>query len=275
MIRLTHYKKYAFLVVILALVTSCEIFEPSVDNAVNGWAVLAEKDDYEAPDPDLPVDYINIALMRQVLEDSGWDPDHIHDLREFNRETLQTELDWLEENADKKDIVILYVLAHDTYLSGEVLWREFFAGEWGQIPSQRRLLIVDACRAANFTDDVANDPAPQLSVAAVAGNELSWIGIEEEGLPIIGGVFTHYFANALNNPDADANNDGMVSVQEAALMADEQQRNYMHDVVLVVPQFVEMFHDNFASPERDPTYPHVIVDDTIGEPLYLALDAYH
>ena len=53
-------------------------------------------------------------------------------------------------------------------------------------------------------------------MAATAASEYSWVDLEEEGLPIIGGVFTHYFASALDNPEAGANGDGWVSVQEAA-----------------------------------------------------------
>jgi hypothetical protein len=48
----------------------------------------------------------------------------------------------------------------------------------------------------------------------------------------------------------------------------------MHDVVLTVPRFVERFHQVGVSPEKDPAYPHVVVDDAIGKALYLALDAY-
>lgn len=264
------------LVIILVLVTGCGLLESSVENPVDGWAVLAVKDYYEDPnEPDIPVDYIDITLMRQALEASGWNPDHIHDLREFTRETFQAEMDWLEESADENDIVIMYVTAAFKYLRDEVLWHETFADEWSQIPSRRRLLIVDASRAAVFTNAVASDPSPYLSVASVAEDEFSWIGLEEEGLPIVGRVFTHYFAGALDNPDADTNGDGLVSVQEAARIAEELQRTYMQDVVLAVPEFVEMFHTiTFTAPELDPTYPNVIVDDAVGEPLYLALDAY-
>ena len=250
-------------------------FEIHPRNAVEGWAVLAEKDDYQGLNlGDMLVDYIDIILMRQVLENSGWNPDHIHDLREFNRETLQAELDWLEESADENDIVFLYVAAHGSYLRSVILWHDFFADEWLQIPSQRRLLVIEVCKAAEFTNAVAGDPLPHLSVASAAENEYGWKGLEEEGLPIIGGVFTHYFADALENPAADANGDGMISVQEAALMAEEQQRAYLHDVVLVIPKWVELYHTIGVFPEDDPDYPHVIVDDTIGEPLFLALDAY-
>lgn len=273
--KLICYPGFASLMIILILVTGCDYIQLSNENPVDGWAVLAEKDDYKGLHmEDMLVDYIDIARMRQTLENSGSNPDRIHDLREFDRETLQAELDWLEGNADENDIVILYVTAHGDYLSDVLKWHDFFTDEWAQIPSQRRFLVVDSCQAANFTYAVASDQLPHLSVAATDGNEYSWKGLEEEGLPIIGGVFTYYFTVALDDPNADSNGDGMVSVQEAVLMAGEKQRAYFHDVILVVPEFVDMFHALALAPERDPAYPHVIVDDTLGEPLFLTLDAY-
>ena len=104
----------------------------------------------EGLDIDEHMDNIRRSLMRQALEISGWNPDHIHDLREFDRETLQAELDWLEESADENDIVFLYVSAHGSYLRKTISWPDFFPGEWQQIPSHRRLLIVDSCSAAEF-----------------------------------------------------------------------------------------------------------------------------
>jgi len=245
------------------------------DGVVNGWAILAEKDDYSDVEmSNLLVDYINITQLHQQLLDAGWQESHIHDLREFDRETLQGGLDWLAENADQDDIVFLYVAAHGKYLREVLVWDEFFAADWEQIPSHRRLLVIDSCQAANYTGAVSDDPAPYLSIAAVAGDEYGWSGLEEEGLPIIGGVFTHYFATAFDDPNADTDGDGFVSAQEAALMAESQQRTYMHDVVFAVPEFLEMYHGGGAFPEKDPDFPHVVIDDTIGEPLYLALYAY-
>lgn len=248
---------------------------PVGDDPVQGWAVLAEKDDYSDVDmTDLLVDHIDIVQLRQALEEAGWDPDHIHELPEFDRETLQDDLDWLEENGDENDVVFLYVAAHGSYLRDVLLWSNFFAAEWGQIPSQRRLLVIDSCQAANYTDAVSADPAPHLSIAAVAGDEYGWAGLEEEGLPIIGGVFTHYFAAAFSDPTADTDGDGFISAQEAASLAETQQRAYMHDVVFAVPEFIAMYHEIGSYPDQDPDFPHVIVDDNIGEPLYLTLDAY-
>jgi hypothetical protein len=278
-----HGMKYAFvgplslvlLTFAVACLVSCALGKPTGDGVVNGWAVLAEKDDYSDVEmTDLPVDYINITQLRQQLLDAGWRESHIRDLREFDREALQDDLDWLAGNADQDDIVFLYVAAHGKYLREVVTWNEFFAADWEQIPSHRRLLVIDSCQAAKYTGTISDDSAPYLSIAAVAGDEYGWSGLEEEGLPIIGGVFTHYFAAAFDDPNADTDSDGFVSVQEAALMTEGQQRTYMHDVVFAAPEFLEGYHKAGVHPDKDPGFPHVVIDDTIGEPLYLTLDAY-
>lgn len=265
---------FCSLILLSLLLPACERFATAEKDPVDGWAVLAEKDDYkDVGMTDMLVDYVDIAVMRQALEKAGWNPEQIHDLREFDRESLQAELDWLETSADENDIALLYVTGHAGYLVDEQWW-QFFDSEWEQIPSDRRLLILDVCRAEKFANAVLEDPRPHLSIAAVDGNELGWKGIEEEELPIIGGVFTHYFSDALHDPAADADGSGMVSVQEAAQTAEVQARTYMHDVVFAVPEFVEMFNEAGYYPEQDPEYPDVIIDDAIGEPLYLALDSY-
>ena len=238
-----------------------------------GWAVLAQKDNYSDVNmTDLPVDYIGITQMREILINAGWNPKHIHELKEFDGETLRDDLDWLAENAAEEDVVLVYVAAHGRYLSDVLEWNNFFADAWEKIPSRRRVLVIDACQAANFTGVVANDPAPYLSIAAVDGDEYGWSGLEEEGLPIIGGVFTHYFNIAFSDKSADSDGDGCVSVQEAALFAEQQQRTYMHEVVFAVPEFLEMYHGIGSFPDEDPTFPDVILDDTIGMPLCLDIN---
>ncbi|MBU1877519.1 MAG: hypothetical protein KJ734_01080, partial [Chloroflexi bacterium] len=160
--------------------------------------------------------------------------------------------------------------------SSDVSFRsEFFAADWAGVRSERRVLVVDACQAELLTDAVKGDPRPHLSIAAVNKDEFGWAGLEEEGLPIVGAVFTHYFAAALGDASraADADGNGRVSLQEAARHAEAQQRTYMHDVVLKVPEFVEMYHKIDFYPERDPDFPHVVVADTVGKPVYLELDA--
>jgi pimeloyl-ACP methyl ester carboxylesterase len=257
-----------------ATATASPTPQPAGDGVVHGWAVLAEKDYYgDAGKTDLVVDYISITRLHQLLSRPGWQQDHIHELREFDRQDLRGALDWLVENADADDVILLYVAAHGSYLREDLGWSSFFAADWAALPCGQCVLIVDACMAAEFTAAVEDDPRPHLSIAAVDADEYGWSGLEEEGLPIIGNVFTYYFAAAFDEPGADTDGDGLVSVQEAALMAEERQRIYMHQVVLAVPEFVEMYHDIGAFPEKDPDYPHVVVHDAIGAPLHLVLNA--
>ena len=245
---------------------------PQNDTPIDVYAVLAEKDNYADVDmSNLLVDYIDIKRIRGALEELGWPPENIHDLKEFDRESLLTELDWLEEVADSNDIVLFYVTGHGNYLRYRVHWNDFFPEEWSQIASQQRVLVVDSCSAAEFTNSVNDDPSGHISIAAVDGDEYGWKGIKEEGLPIIGGVFTFYFAEALGETKADRDGNGLVSVQEAALFAEEKQRGYMHDVVFAVPQFVEDYHSLGARSDEDETFPDVIIDDGLGYPLDLSV----
>ena len=242
---------------------------------MEGWAVLAEKDDYSDVEMnDLPVDYANLTLLSERLRGFGWQESHIREAPEFDQEDLRQALDWLASNADEDDLVFFYVAAHGSYLREVVGWSEFFPAEWAEVPSQRRVLVVDACRAGLLIDAVRGDPRPHLSIAAVGADEYGWSGLPEEGLPIIGGVFTHYFAAAFDDSAADADSDGAISVQEAARRAEGQQRTYMHDVVFAVPEFLAMYRDAGLYPDEDPTFPDVVIDDALGEPLYLPLDAY-
>jgi hypothetical protein len=243
------------------------------DGIVRGWAVLAEKDDYDDVQmTNLPVDYIGITQLHRLLLDLGWREGHIHEAREFDRESLTAELDWLAENADQDDLAFVYVAAHGRYLRDVLRWSLFFGREWGEIPSRHQILLIDACQAEEFTDAVADDPEPYLSVAAVASGEYGWSGLEEEGLPIIGGVFTHYFTLAFQEAEADTDGDGRVSAQEASLWAETQQRVYMHEVVFAVPEFVEDYHAIGAYNDQDPEFPHVVMKDTIGMPVFLELE---
>jgi len=266
-------RRNIILLIILLTLSACDNqVEAPGRTPVEGWAVLAEKDDYsDVGMTDMLVDHIDIVRMREALIKQGWDPDQIHDLKEFTREDLQTELDWLEEKADSNDIVFLYVSSHGEYLRLVIEWNDFIADEWDDINSDKRILLIDSCRAARFTKPVRKDPEPHFSIASVDMDEFGWKGLEDEGLPIIGLVFTYYFVEALEDPAADEDGDGLVSVLEAVNQAEAKQRYYMHNVVFAVPEFLEGYHNLGVQPENDLTFPDVIVDDKIGEPLYLRI----
>ena len=133
------------LFIILLLITSCSKATSPDYGPVDVYAVLAEKDDYsDVGMSDLLVDYIDIQRMREALEEMGWPAEQIRDLKEFDRESLQVELDWLEEVADENDLVFFFVTGHGTYLRKNVDWNSFFPEEWEQIKSQNRVLLVDS-----------------------------------------------------------------------------------------------------------------------------------
>lgn len=263
---------------ILFLVSSCT---PSQDiliedgqtqaASIEGWALLAEKDDYsDVPEEgDLPINYVNLDRLHGLLSESGWQEDNIHELREYDRQTLRQELVWLAENADEDDVVLFYISGHDSYIREGLEWESFIADDWGAIVSDKRLMIVDACRAASFMDVLDGDP--QITIATVGRDELAWSGLPEEGLPIIGSVFVNYFVAAFDDLSADFDADGLVSVQEAAGFAELRQREYMHEVVFSVPGLIDLFHQHDYFPDEDPAYPHVIMDDGVGEAVFLDL----
>ncbi len=94
---------------------------PAGDGVVNGWAILAEKDNYDdVKMTNLSIGYINILQLREVLLDSGWQASRIREVREFDQADLRQSLDWLAKNADADDVVLLYVAAHGKYISDVV-----------------------------------------------------------------------------------------------------------------------------------------------------------
>lgn len=267
-------KKFTPILIATLLLSACGNPQPdSVDaGPVEVFAVLAEKDDYkDVGMTDLPVDYIDNARMRDTLERLGWPSENIFELREFTRWELEDELDRLELLADANDMVFFYITAHGRYLSDVLIWEEFFPDEWAEIPSQNKILVLDSCQAAKYTSQLKANSG--LVLAAVDKDEYGWKGIKEESLPIIGGIFTYYFTEALTDPAADENGDGHISVQEAALAAEIKQREYMHEVVLAVPEFLEMYHDIGVKPEKDKTFPDVIITDSIGSDLLLEISS--
>lgn len=244
--------------------------ESNGDGVVTGWAVLAEKDDYSDVDMvDLRVDYINLKRMRQVLLDKGWKQNQILELIEFDQTSLREALKWLSEQADGDDLVIVFISSHGMYLQQNIHLEDFILMDWIKIKSAERVFILEACRAGAFTPALKYDPQPYLAIGSVGKDEGGWSGLEEEGLPIIGGVFTYYFTAAFTDPEADSDSDGAVSLQEAAVYAEDHQRTYMHEVVYEVPEFLEMSVDA-GFPVEDPDFPHVVMDDTIGSPVILS-----
>jgi len=94
-------------------------------------------------------------------------------------------------------------------------------------------------------------------------------GLEGEGLPIIGGVWTYYFTNALCDSTADDDESGNVSVEEAYAFSTPLVQKYMNETVFAVPEFLQMYHDLGIYPEDYDAYPHPVMDDEYSDQFML------
>lgn len=260
--------RVAFLLLVLA--AACAAPPKPADGRCDGRALLVERNAYAAYDlPDLDVEHVNVARMERVLRSAGWPAERIRVLREPSPAEFRREVRALRDRLDGDDLVLLYFFGHGEWLDGPVGWDDFFPDAWADLPAARRVLVLDVCRAGALLGPLADDPRPQLLIGAVEADEAAWAGERDEGLPILGAVFTRYFTAAFTDPTADADGDGRVSCQEAAHYADPRQREYIQSRVLTEPRFVEAFHAAGVHPERDPAFPRVVVSDSLGNPVLL------
>jgi hypothetical protein len=227
-----------------------------------GWAVLLEMNDFPEGWSDLPVEFINSERLQTALLSLGWRSDHIltvHD--KLTISVVQEAVEWLTNRTDSNDIALLYIFTHGHWMRNILQWNTWFPAEWAKLNSSAKLLLVDTCSGAEFTEPIKSDPASHISLACCAADEVSWAGIEEEGLPIIGSVWNYHFVNALSNMSADLNSNGIVSIEEAFNFSTPLVQQYMHETVFTVPEFLQSYHDLGIYPENYDAYPHPTMDD--------------
>jgi hypothetical protein len=241
---------------------------------VEGWAVVIEMNDFPEPYSDIPVDHLNSERVRDVLLSLGWDEDRIRVwTQEIRTEDLSALIDWLITSSDADDLVLLYVFTHGNWMSEILHWNEWVPQRWANIPSQRRVMIVDTCKAGSFTDSLGGDDG-QLLMSACSGTEYAWAGIEEEGLPVLGSVWGHFLTNALTNSSADYNHDGWISAEEAFKHALPLTQGYMDNYVFGVQEFLEMYHAFGVFPAKIGGYPNPTIIDGLQGDLILDLSYY-
>jgi len=148
-------------------------------------------------------------------------------------------------------------------------WNDWFPLEWEKLNTSKKILIVDTCHAEEFIDPIRNDPSPHISLACCSADEVSWAGLEEEGLPIIGSVWNCYFTNALCNASADLDFNGFVSIEEAFNFSTPLVQRYMNETVFAVPEFLESYHDINIYPENYDAYPHPVMDNGYPDQLVI------
>lgn len=258
-----------------SFIAQLEISVKASSDDVDGWAAILEMNNFPEGWSSLPVDFINSEMVSNVLVDLGWQSDHMYVKHDnLTMYCVKEAVEWLINNADSNDIALFYISTHGGWMRREILWNDWFTSEWRKLDTSKRILMIDTCSAGEFTEPVNNDPKPHISLGHCSAGEVAWAGVEEEGLPIIGGVWTYYFTHALCNSTADSDENGLVSVEEAFDFSTPLVQRYMNETVFAVPEFLEMYHIGGIYPENYDVYPHPVIDDQYPEQLHLNLSYY-
>ena len=240
------------------------------DTGVDRWAVLLEMNEFPEGWSDLPVEFINSQRMQTALFSFGWENDSIYSVKgNLSMQVVQEAVEWLTNSTDSDDIALLYIFTHGMWMRNVLHWNDWFPLEWEKLNTSKKILIIDTCLAEEFIDPIRDDPSPHISLACCSADEVSWAGLEEEGLPIIGSVWNYYFTKALCNASADLDFNGFVSVEEAFNFSTPLVQRYMNETVFAVPEFLESYHDIGIYPEDYDAYPHPVMDNGYPDQLVI------
>ncbi len=256
--------KFVLTIIILTLLTSSGalIIRESQATAEEHWALLLEMNDFPEGWTDLPVDYINNERMHQALLNSGFSSSHIYRVDgNLTLDVVQEAIEWLKNESDVDDVALAYIFTHGIWMRSVLFWNSWFPDEWEQLDVSKKILMIDTCFAEEFFEPIKDDQHPHISLGCCAADELSWAGLEEEGLPIIGSVWNYYLSNALTNSSADSDDNGFISIEEAFNFSTPLVQKYMNETVFAIPEFLQSYHDIGIYPENYDAYPHPIMDD--------------
>ena len=244
--------------------------DTNYDTSVDRWAVLLEMNEFPEGWSDLPVEFINSQRMQTALFSLGWENHSIYAVNgNLSIQVVQEAVEWLTNSTDSDDIALLYIFTHGMWMRNVLHWNDWFPLEWEKLNTSKKMLIVDTCLAEEFIDPIRNDPLPHISLACCSADEVSWAGLEEEGLPITGSVWNYYFTNALCNASAGLDFNGFVSVEEAFNFSTPLVQQYMNETVFAVPEFLESYHDINIYPENYDAYPHPVMDNGYPDQLVI------
>jgi|GEM_PF-2093840 len=244
-------------------------------NEVTGWAVIIEMNDFPEGYGDINISFLNTKRLVDALIELGWSDDQIHRWNEpVTRENLSTMLNWLDDRAERDDIALLYIFTHGSWISKVLSWNEWVPDRLDGMKARSKMIIVDSCNSGAFISPFTDSSRGGVYLSACSAGQVSWAGLEEEGLPILGSVWTYYFVNALTSPIADVNSDGWVSVEEAFNSSVPLTHSYMMDEVFTVPEFLQMYHDIGVYPAKEGNYPNPFIVDKHPGQLVLDLSFY-
>ena len=235
------------------------------------WAVILEQNFYPSDYTPLDVAYRNTDSIITLLKDAGIPDGHILSLKEgVNRHDMEHAIAWILERAGKDDTVVFYIFAHGPYLGDDVAFTAWFPRLWDSLEQEQKILIIDTCFAEQYMDPLTKrESDPGFLIGSSSRDELSWCGLEKEGLPVIGSAWLHFFLEAVKNPESDINNDRYISLEEAFTSSILPLQDYMLNTVYAVPEFLEQIHQYRIYPEKMEGYPNPVFYSREGKTLNL------
>lgn len=258
------------LCLLMVLLTGCQPAATVDVPTDNTYAVLMEMDSYPDGYSDLDVDYVNTGQLQSLFLDLGVPEDHIYLWEDaIALDDLLDAITWIDTEVPEDATVFFYLAAHGTYIRNELAWSSFVPKKWNALPQRDKILVIDACMSGEFVEPFADAQTSGLVYGVTAPDELDWWGIEEEGLPIIGSIWVHYFAQACMEPEADTDGDGAISFMEAHEYANPLIQQYMADEVFAVDAFLSGYQRSGFDPMRKDGYPNPFYYNHLTEPVLL------
>jgi hypothetical protein len=237
----------------LLLAFGCSIVAPlpvsAQENPREGWAVIMEMLDYPEGWTDLPTGNADSTKWTETLESLNWSADHISTIRdEITVSSILNAIEWLNEKSDENDVVLFFIFAHGAWLDNVIGDGSAMGDVWGHVPAQEKLMVFSSCHAGKFIEEIPSEN-PEVRVGSVGRDELAWAGGIDEGLPILGDVFNHYFTSAFLNETADTDENGDVSAEEAFTFARPKTQDYIQNVVFpAFPEYEELSNGTVPEP---------------------------
>ena len=211
-------------------------------DASEGWVLIIGAYDYQGFQNDLTGPAYDIELISEIFTDYYSVPDeNVHVLSggyNVNEQTIEQQVEWLAENADSNDYVVIYYSGHGTagdseniddneslYLPDSSYIYQADIENWlNTINSDTdKVIILDSCYAGGFLD-IANNVPNTAVIASTSYSQTAWDAVQEyypQGNTYRnGGVFATWLNYGILSGNADSNSDNYVNLLEAFNYAD-------------------------------------------------------
>jgi len=242
------------------------------------YAVILEQNDFPHPYSPLAVDFLNSQKLEAFFQKAGIPEKNIYTRRNgVTQKGISNAFSWLNSRTSPSDTVFFYIFAHGFYIDEYLEWETGFTPLWLSIPAAKKILAVDACFGGRFIESITRTDADfGILIASCSSDELSWCGLEHEGLPVLGSSWLHFFLQAAEDHNSDTNKDGQISLQEAFLNGIGPLQDYMMNTVYSVPEFLKGIHQYGVFPELMEGYPNpVFISSGSGEIPLVRIDSEH